>query len=371
MAYGKLSGNNELTVMKSSGTSALRAMMPAIVGGAAVFYLLFLFNDKILPEANHRAYVMQNDITQLQPTFAVEQGRFSTLQGYSILARKVNREKNELIDVTIYRQETGGDQMTVINAKRAEILFNADFTRLLMTLNHGEVQQIDRRNPEAFRRLEFGDYQVTVPTSGYRFAQSDPSAIGRTDRTLAIDSMRAIADSASANSTRAALRIDTGLANIFSGPPSAAPPRNMPEAVASALAQYAMLRPQLEMESGTRSAELKRANQYLVEVHKKWSIPAACLVFVFVGAPLGIVVRRGNFGVSAAIALGFFVIYWACLILGEKLADRLFLSPWLAMWMANFVIGAMGLYLTILVSRETVTFAFDFSRWRKARTDTV
>jgi lipopolysaccharide export system permease protein len=101
-----------------------------------------------------------------------------------------------------------------------------------------------------------------------------------------------------------------------------------------------------------------------VEIYKKYSIPAACLVFVFVGAPLGILVRRGNFGVSAAIALGFFVVYWSCLVSGEKLADRAVLPPSVAMWMADVVIGALGVYLTILVSRETVTFNFEFN-WLK------
>ena len=124
------------------------------------------------------------------------------------------------------------------------------------------------------------------------------------------------------------------------------------------------MRGQLESESINRNEHIRSANQYLVEIHKKYSIPAACLVFVFVGAPLGILVRRGNFGVSASIALGFFIIYWSCLVAGEKLADRSVLSPAVAMWMANGVIGILGTYLTILVSRETVTFNFEFT-WLK------
>jgi lipopolysaccharide export system permease protein len=367
MAYGKLSGNNELTIMKSAGASAMRAMIPSIIGGAIVFGSLYLFNDRVLPDANHQAFVLQNDITQLQPSFAVEPGRFTTMQGYSILARKVDRANNLLLDVTIYNQDAAGDMLTVINAKEARLQFNRDFTKLQMALRQGEVQQISRRDPSAFRKFNFGDYRVTVPTSGYRFAQSDPSAISRSDRTLNIDSMRTIADTAMAGSLRAAARIDTLLQNIVWTPGSAPVPPTVNErdAANAAMMQLSMLRSSLELEASTRSSDLKRANQYLVEVHKKFSIPAACLVFVFVGAPLGIVVRRGNFGVSAAIALGFFVIYWACLILGEKLADRLLLSPFVAMWMANFVIGAIGLYLTVLVSRETVFSLPRIRLWRR------
>src|SRR5262249_54452379 len=76
-------------------------------------------------------------------------------------------------------------------------------------------------------------------------------------------------------------------------------------------------------------------NSKLVEIDKKYAIPFACIVFVFIGAPLGMMARRGTFGVGASLSIGFFVIYWASLIGGEKLADRGFIPPWIGMWFAN------------------------------------
>lgn len=367
MAYGKLSGSNELTIVKSSGGSAFRVMMPAIIGGAFLFLALFLFNDRILPEANHQAMVLQSDIQNLNKTFAIEPGQFSTMQGYSILARKVDRERDELLDVSIYNQD--GEMMNVINAKKAKLSFASDFSRFVMDLSQGEVQQIDRRKPQAFRRFTFGSYRVTIPISGYNFNQSDPSSFGRGDRTMNISDMKAIADTALGHSAAASTRIDAILTRqlaTLSAPVLDTIRPTRAQAIEAALGELATVRMQLESESINRSEQKKTADQYYVEIHKKYSIPAACFVFVFVGAPLGILVRRGNFGVSAAIALGFFVIYWACLVTGEKLADRQVLSPAVAMWMADFVIGLMGVYLTILVSRETVTFNFDFS-WLKRK----
>ncbi len=368
MAYGKLSGNNELTIVKSSGGSAFRAMFPSIVGGALLFMGMFYFNDRILPETNQRAYVLQSDIKQLKPSFAIDPGRFSTLQGFSILARQVDRDKNELYNVTIYNQD--GNTLNVINAKRARMRFNKDFTRLLMTFYQGEIHQVNRINQGQFRKLAFDEHQVTVPTEGFNFNRSDPSALGRTDRTMNIQSLDSIADSATIQSRRAESRMDALLMKQLAETPHVselgidrpAPPQ---ERAANALSRLAALRAQYESENVTRNEQLRQADQYMVEVHKKYSIPAACLVFVFVGAPLGILVRRGNFGVSASIALGFFVIYWSCLVSGEKLADRAILSPAVSMWMADAVIGAMGVYLTILVSRETVTFNFDFAWLRR------
>jgi lipopolysaccharide export system permease protein len=107
-----------------------------------------------------------------------------------------------------------------------------------------------------------------------------------------------------------------------------------------------------------------------VEINKKYSIPAACIVFVFVGVPLGIMSRRGGFGVAATLSLGFFILYWACLIGGEKLADRDIVQPFVGMWIANVLIGLFGVYLTFRIGRETILIDWSFlhrlvpRRWR-------
>ena len=89
----------------------------------------------------------------------------------------------------------------------------------------------------------------------------------------------------------------------------------------------------------------KQINSYDVEIHKKYSIPFACIVFVLVGAPLGYRVKRGGFGIAAGMSLLFFLLYWACLIGGEKLADRGIVSAFTGMWIADIIIGCLGLYL--------------------------
>ena len=97
----------------------------------------------------------------------------------------------------------------------------------------------------------------------------------------------------------------------------------------------------------------KNVDRFLVEIYKKYSIPVACFVFVLIGAPLGMMARRGGFGMGAGLSLGFFLFYWACLIGGEKLADRGELSPFWGMWVANIILGVMGVLLTIRTARES------------------
>jgi len=97
-------------------------------------------------------------------------------------------------------------------------------------------------------------------------------------------------------------------------------------------------------------------NKYSIEIHKKYSIPAASLAFILIGAPLAILSRRGGMGVAIAISIGLFVIYWAFLIGGEDLADRGLVPPFWAMWSANLLIGAIGVYLLYKVVSEKPVF---------------
>jgi lipopolysaccharide export system permease protein len=91
----------------------------------------------------------------------------------------------------------------------------------------------------------------------------------------------------------------------------------------------------------------RRIARYLVEIHKKLSIPFACVVFILFGAPVGIMTKRGNFGFAALISTVVLTFYWVSLIQGEKLADRMHVSPFLGMWTFNIVLSIAGIYLII------------------------
>jgi len=102
------------------------------------------------------------------------------------------------------------------------------------------------------------------------------------------------------------------------------------------------------------SIRQRQKNSYLVEIHKKYALSAAWLIFVLIGAPLGIRIRRGSIGVSVGVSLGFFLLYWACLLGGEELADRNLFNPVWAMWTANIVIGIPGVILVWVTGKEKI-----------------
>jgi len=101
-------------------------------------------------------------------------------------------------------------------------------------------------------------------------------------------------------------------------------------------------------------------NSYWVEIYKKYALPFACIVFVIIGAPLGVKVKKGGFGVAASISLFFFLIYWAFLIGGEKLGNRDMLSPFMGMWGANILLSIIGIILIIKTVKETKVIQLEF-----------
>jgi len=113
----------------------------------------------------------------------------------------------------------------------------------------------------------------------------------------------------------------------------------------------------------------KSIDRDLVEVHKKYSIPAVCVVFVLVGSPLGILARKRGWAAAAGLSIGFFLLYWAFLIGGESLADRQKISPFWGMWCPNIVVGGLGIFLVLRTVHDSATFRWPqiFSFLRKQK----
>lgn len=367
MGFGNLSSSSEITAMKAGGISLYRMMAPVILMSLLVTYSMIEFNNKVLPEANHRLKTLLMDIRRKKPTLTLIPGLFSQdMPGYSILVRKTFEESNNLEGVTIYDYSDPAKSV-VITAKRGSLSFSADYRKLIMDLYDGEIHQMAIANPLQYRKILFTRQKLATHAEGFDFERSSNSAFIRGDRELSAGVMRYIVDSLQHQLSEA----EAGLASLKSesvtrllqgsikpGPNTA--DWRMIEQYSTAASQAMMLQSIVEGRSSSDDYLLRRVKEYLVEINKKYSIPVACFVFVLVGAPLGVMARRGGFGVAASLSLGFFLLYWASLIGGEKLADRELLEPWVGMWMANIFIFVIGMILTLRIARENVEIDLSF-----------
>ena len=202
---------------------------------------------------------------------------------------------------------------------------------------------------------------------GFDFQRSQESTFSRGDRELSAQAMNILVDSLqvllkTSNAEIAAL-VQKDVSSLFNPMrPPAGVTLNSGDLRGAADAHVSIAGMQLDGEFSRATYYARRIHEYSVEIYKKYAIPFACIVFVLIGAPLGIMARRGTFGVAASLSLGFFLLYWACLIGGEKLADRGFIDPWFGMWSANIIIGLMGTYLTFRTARESLTIDWSFLR---------
>jgi lipopolysaccharide export system permease protein len=372
MAFGAMSANYEIAIIKSSGTSLYSMMKPAIGLGFVMSLTLFWFNDSILPESNHQAKVLMNDIQRKKPTFAIQPGEFSpSMGGNIILSRSVDTATGRLHDVTIY-DYSRTTQQNIISADSGQIGFSNDYSHLIINLFSGEIHQRNNNDVKDYKIINFKEYQIKMEASGFDFNRTDVNLISRGDREMRIRDMQEVVD---ANKSEAsfALNIIDSISNqhldyVLSGKEYRDKSNNskIEEAFEMDTNKRSILS-RVQKNVNFLSSDLKtnaytienRENnirKYDVEIWKKYSIPLACFVFVFVGVPLGIRTKGGNFGISAAISLGFYIVYWGCLIAGEKLADKGIITPILGMFFADILIFLIGVLLMMRINNEMFLF---------------
>lgn len=368
MAFGRLTSDLEITAVKASGIHLLRIMFPVILVSCVVAYGLVVFSNDVLPDLNHRARVLMQDVKRMRPTLQMRSGAFVTdIRGYIILIDSVDHKTSDLTGVKI--MELGKDRKSprTIVAQSGHLTFSRDGRNLTFDLRDGEIHEFDEKDPENYRRLAFASQRLLISDIADDFQESDDQF--RTDREKS--SRRMLEDIMKWETgivpyrTKISEIVGDRIARLFSDSLPTSPDTLATDHVALQNLSR-MVEADLRLISREREGirtQAKLIDSYYVEVFKKYSIPAACIVFVLIGAPLGILAKRGSMGISVGISLGLFVLYWAFLIGGEDLADRGIITPFWAMWSANILIGAAGLYLIYVVSTEKPLWTvFRFTR---------
>jgi lipopolysaccharide export system permease protein len=371
MAFGSMASTNEITAMKAGGMSLYRMMFPVAICAIIITYLMIEFNNKVLPEANHRSKTLTLDIRRKKPTLTLIPGLFNQdMPGYSMLVRQTFEESNELEGVTIYNH-SDPSKNTLITAKRGSLSFSSDYRKLVMDLYDGEIYELDHNKPNLYRVVQFHRQRLTTISEGFDFERSSVDAFTRGDRELSSGEMLYMVDSLEGLVKTIQHRIDNFTVALNEKLFIGSIPINSPvkdqwrniEQYSDMKSQLMFYRNNIESEIANVEYQQKQIREFLVEIHKKYSIPVACFVFILVGAPLGVMARRGGFGIAASLSLGFFLLYWSSLIGGEKLADRQIIEPWVGMWGANIFIGLLGTILTYKVSKENIELNFNW--WRR------
>lgn len=386
MAFGRLAESKYYTVIKSTGISFGEIVWPALLISLFVGGGLLYFNNVMLPEANFRARQLWSDIRNKRPGFELQPGVFyDGMEDYSILVQDRPEGTNELIDVTIYDYTEGRNKQAVLKADRGRIKSQSGGARLTLVLHDGEMHR--PLPPEAgsatrrYEKLQFDRHVIHFHLSDAVFTRSTDDDDSRSTRTTPLPGLLRITDSLQTNlqndyddlytDVRSSIIPDTALVNVATPPVS-------PDSIEASSADTFQARTsrfalwglegqerqtvvarsardarslQSNIQNARRDVEWKdrRLRSYEVEIHKKFSIAVACIIFMFIGAPLGLSLQRGGLATIGAVALGIFMFYWITLVQGEKLSERGFFPPWIGMWIANLIMSGVGVWLLIRV----------------------
>lgn len=375
--FSELTAANEITAMAAGGIRPLRILVPLLGVGTILAGVMLLFSDQVLPEANHRLKNLIIDLSQKSPTFQLRERVINPIDtddrrgAVYLQAATIDRETNEMTEVVIFDLSDPQAHRTTY-ASRGTMAFSENRTDLYLTLYGGYVLEADQGRSGEFNRSEFEVQIVPLRGVGDELERREGGSV-RSDREMSIALLRAeIASRAEdldlvrqQSLEQSQKAITDALGYPAPGSPEVervvAPNRTGASALiarglnrrvpttADDLTRVTALTGRQNL--GRLSALQSASDQFRVEIHKKYAIAFACIVFVLIGTPLGIRFPRGGIGMVIVASVGIFAVYWAGLIGGENLANEGVLTPFWAMWTADLVFLGFGIALAARMSR--------------------
>ena len=379
MAFGRMSGDQEITAVKAAGVSPFSLMRPVLLVATLLSVLMILFNNWVLPEANHRSVELMNAVSRKKPHVFIDEGRLITqFPDVQLWVSRIDQVSGTLYGIQVYEMERRGAPR-IVYADSATLDYVDNGATLMFKLRSGETHMVDPDNPENYFRIRFYSQDLAMENVDDRLERRSRSY--RSDREMPVEMMMDVVEEARHNYDSLAdyakeTRLSSLMATCRLVESDSIVPDSSRKAIEDDVLRRSRMFPRVRAQEqgvlrtterlrGRMEVEEKRQAQYLVEIHKKFSTSFACFIFVLIGAPLGIMARKGGIGTGILYSLAFFVIYWICLIGGENLADRLIISPELAMWASNIIIGSFGVFITVAMVRDR--FSGDSKFFRAVR----
>jgi lipopolysaccharide export system permease protein len=334
MAFGRMGASGEITAMKAAGISMYRIVSPVFLLSILLTIIMIWFNTEILPVANYRASSLAAAIRMKKPMLSLKnrEGQFiNDLPNTTIRVDSIDYDTGEMSGVTLFKRDSNKYETTII-AKKGRFETYPSGDKLAMVLHNGEIHR-EQLNQSRYIRNSFDEFRQLIKVN---FALDTTRQSSKSDRTKTTAEMKE--------------DIERGRARIAS--------------FRKSITLLSEGNPEVDDEASTNmdadirkherliANELRQINEYLVEIHKKNSIPVAAMVFVLIGAALGILVKRSGASIGIGVSIGFFALYYLFLIGGESAGDHMILEPWLTMWLPNFVFGLVGIALMIYSNRR-------------------
>ncbi len=400
MTFGNLGERFELTAMKASGVSLVKVMRPLMVFVALVAVGAFFFQNNVLPIAQTKMWTLLYSVRQKSPEVEIPEGVFyDQIPGYNLYVESKNQETGTLYDMMIYDVSRGFDNTRVILADSGHLKMADDKAHLFLQLYDGEQFENLRDNNggssstgayQPYRRETFKTKEILVAFDA-NFNRMDESGMRNQYVGKNIEELQATIDSVS-------LRVDSIGASIgktikeypYAGltyyqtdytnpehPRTARRPVALDKPIdidsvfykekpamtrsylAQAISRARQMKQDYEFQSYTMADDKKTIRRHGIEMHKKFTLSFACLIFFFIGAPLGAIIRKGGIGTPLVISVFLFIFYYIIDNTGYKMARDGKVEVWEGIWLSSFVLLPLGVFFTYKAVRDSAVFNFD------------
>ena len=341
MSFGRLSVDNELIAFKSCGINIFTLLKPTVIAALFLSFFMVYFNNAVLPQTNHMLKNMMIKANYRRPATAIVPGTFNSMKNYTIYVKE--RIDDELFGILIYNREKTKFPQT-ISAERGRIELANGGNSLKAILYNGQMHERDQKNPDKYNISEFKKFTLNLPDLGYKMNLEGTDYRG--DRELSSKAMQKIVNERKTKIELLHTEIEDIQENINEI-------NSKEEAINKNELKKNYNRLNLKKDKiATLQSDVRK---YQVEIHKKYAIAFACVIFVLIGAPIGMMTKTSGVGMSFSVSAIVFLIYYGSLTLGEELADKGVVSPFLAMWVSNIIFSIIGIYLVVISVKEMKT----------------
>ncbi len=390
MSFGNLGENYELLAMKASGISLFRIMKPLLILAISLSLFAFYFQNNILPKTNLKFMALMVSVKKQKPEMVIKEGVFTNdIDGYSIKVDKKSRNNNMLYGIMIYDHTSNMGNVSVTLADSGFMKISEDKKFMVMTLFHGGTDEDQNPNERGkvkrypFQRTSFEKQIVTVPLRGFDFKRTDENMLRSAYRMMDLSQLEHSEDSLylsyeyrvrrfavnmryneylnksvaqlsqPVDSLRSYQTFHSDSVVDFEKIYSKLDPIVKNEIFSSALSQARGNKQIIDQNTAELYNLKKNLNKYSMEKHRKFTWSFACLIFFFIGAPLGAIIRKGGLGMPVVVSILMFISYYMISIFGEKFAREDMWSMFDGMWFSTFLFLPLGFFLTYKAANDS------------------
>ena len=401
MTFGNLGEHLELLAMKSSGISLLSIMKPLIILMIFISGLSFVFQNNVTPRVQTKLFTIMHSLRMKSPELDIPEKSFcNNIPGYNLYIR--NKDKTGLLkDVMVYDYSKGYDDMVVTVSDSGRIKISDDKKYLIVALYKGESFQNVKMNQSSYRQnqnqnnipfqrqtftmreflieydsnfnmadesmMEGRDISKNIPelNSFIRTMTAEDDSVTRTIRPALVDQVYVNAFKQERSYPLSGSQpVDTLLVTDFKLFYDSLSPNRQIQVLNEAKMKIEQLTNNFTFQMYQQSNMQKAIRGHKIELQKKFTLSLACLLFFFIGAPLGAIIRKGGLGLPAVLSVFLFVVYYTVDTFGLKMAKQGSWPVWEGMWLSSAVLASLGIFLTYKAVNDSVVMNPD--AWKEA-----